>query len=57
MNFFEFWWKCNALKYRGSGEEEIYGFIFSALGFWVLELIILWNLPNVILGLFKLMKG
>ena len=57
MYFFEFWWKSNGLKFHKEDDLEIYGFLYSGICFWLIDLIILYNLPKVILGLFKLMKG
>ena len=57
INYFEFWWKSNALLFNKHDTEMIFGILYAAICFWIIECIIIYNLPKAILGLRKLWKG
>jgi len=56
-NFFDFWWKSNILHFNYHDEYKIIGIFYALIFFWVIEGIILWNLPYAIIGLKKLKRG
>ena len=56
-NFFDFWWKSNVLRFNTHDEYKIIGIFYAFVFFWLIDGIILYNIPFAILGLKKLKRG